>query len=235
VTRQHRKTVGAPLAQTGLLQQRENGTHGVVAGASNNAPPCVGAVLAQSASRASHQTRYAPAALCLRRRSLEHRWSPVERGFRRECQLQSHCLEADQAGTHARAREGWKNLVKTNNAITAKLLIDADGYISALPQRSNLLLFGTRLGTDRLRDVAQITDLLVILPLSAPVFSFGTQAKRPALLIGETSYPIGMTKKDRGRGAVGANSIPRADIDLLAFFRGSSENFRSSFAAPCSG
>lgn len=50
--RQHPKTIGAPLAQTGLRQQRKNRTHGVVAGAANNTPPCVGAVLAQTALRA---------------------------------------------------------------------------------------------------------------------------------------------------------------------------------------
>ena len=75
--RQHLKTVGAALAQTGLLQQRKNPTHGVVVGAANNAHCGNGAALAQIASRASRQTRYAPAALCLRRRSLAHRWSPV--------------------------------------------------------------------------------------------------------------------------------------------------------------
>jgi hypothetical protein len=73
--RQHPKTIGAPLAQSGLRQQQENRTHGVVAGARNNNPSCVGAVLAQTASRVSHPTRYAPAALCLRRRSLPHRWT----------------------------------------------------------------------------------------------------------------------------------------------------------------
>jgi hypothetical protein len=76
------KTIGAPLAQTGLLQQAEIPTHGVVAGARNNAPPCVGAVLAQTASRVSHQIRYTPAALCLRRRSLPHRYQLADEAIR---------------------------------------------------------------------------------------------------------------------------------------------------------
>ena len=90
--RQHLKTIGAPLAQTDLRQQRKNPTHGVVAGARNNAPSCVGAPLAQSASRVSQSTRYAPAALCLRRRSQAHRWSPTERDFRRNPSTSSTTL-----------------------------------------------------------------------------------------------------------------------------------------------
>jgi hypothetical protein len=109
--RQRLKTIGAPLAQIGLRRQRKNPTHGVVAGARNNTPPCVGAPMAHSVSRASRLTRYAPAALRLRRRSLAHRWPPAERHFTRDQYPQPHTVEVVHAGMHARVRGAWKALV----------------------------------------------------------------------------------------------------------------------------
>jgi hypothetical protein len=50
--RHHLKTIGAPLAQIRLRQQRKNPTHGVVVGAASNEASCVGAKIAHNASRA---------------------------------------------------------------------------------------------------------------------------------------------------------------------------------------
>jgi hypothetical protein len=50
--RQCLKTIGAPLAQNSLRQQRENPTHGVLVGAASNALSCVGATLAHNINRA---------------------------------------------------------------------------------------------------------------------------------------------------------------------------------------
>ena len=105
--RQHPKTVGAPLAQTGLLQQRKNPTHGVVAGAANNALPCVGAPLAQTPSRAHplspamrHQCSACGDAL------LTHRWSgcrPIGTELHARAILPVPTLEVRKTRAHAPA------------------------------------------------------------------------------------------------------------------------------------
>lgn len=91
--RHYPRIVGAPLAQIDLRRQRKNPTHGVVVGAHDNTPLMRWRSDGAYASRASHLTRYAPAALCLRRRSLAHRSLHI---------VKSRALHLDAALTHRR-------------------------------------------------------------------------------------------------------------------------------------
>jgi hypothetical protein len=136
--RQHPKTIGAPLAQTGLLRQQKNRTHGVVAGARNNTPPCVGAVLAQTASRVSRPTRYAPAALCLRRRSQPHRWSPTKRDLR--ARVANQVFSSSSNSLRTRAHAIWSSSFHPSIDIRVSVAVPCSALASDCDQQSQLLL-----------------------------------------------------------------------------------------------
>jgi hypothetical protein len=79
--RHYPKINGAPMAQTNLRHHWKFPRAGDGAKPRAITPSRNGAAVAQDPSRASGITRYAPAALCLRRRSQAHRYQQAERLF----------------------------------------------------------------------------------------------------------------------------------------------------------
>jgi hypothetical protein len=195
--RQRLKTIGAPLAQIGLRRQRKNPTHGVVAGAANNALPCVGAALAQDASRA-HPNSPAPRHQCSASGDalLPHRWSPAGSHFTHDQYPPPHCAEVDHAGMHARVRAGWKALFANP---FDRYSLAARGHLDQQSQ-SLLAIF------------AIIVDCIDIYTIDCRGFSSWEMHGK----IGEAEAPSlgkGPDHLSKSRGG-GGNSVARRYIDV---------------------
>jgi hypothetical protein len=116
--RHYPKSNGAPMAHSGLRHHWNFPRAGDGAKQRAIAPLHHGAPMAQTASRASPLTRYAPAALCLRRRSQSHRWSPTRdlagRVFACAIPDTLPCSKGPaRAAVRTRARQGWKDLLRS--------------------------------------------------------------------------------------------------------------------------
>ncbi len=115
--RHYPKSNGAPMAQPDLRHHWNFPRAGDGAKPRAIAPSHHGAPMAQTRlARASHHTRYAPPALCLRRRSEPHRWSPcqpIRTELHARAILQKPTLEVRKArpSAHSHARQGWEELV----------------------------------------------------------------------------------------------------------------------------
>ena len=116
------KSNGAAMAQLNLLHHWNFPRAGDGANPRAITPCTHGAAMAQRRlARASRFTRCAPAALCLRRRSQPHRWSPAERDFRRECQPGSHCIEADHAHVKAACDQCTNDLLSGTSVLISAI------------------------------------------------------------------------------------------------------------------